>query len=113
MDGTLEIKGKYYRLTKHALHRANRRKITLEEIIETIANPRRVVLIDADKKNGESRYLYQGRGLISAVLNLDKNTIITLIRRNKEYTKSKNKNRRNDKKRKLKLKKAFGNRAKS
>ena len=108
MDG-IEINGKIIRLTKHASHRAAKRKITFDEIKEVLVNPKGI------RKNNhldpkEVSYSYLGRTDIVLILNYKKSLIITMLRRSKAYSRSKAKQAKN--KRQLAKKRIYGNRIK-
>lgn len=107
MEGKIEVDGKIYILTNHAQHRANNRGISLEEIKEALANPKNCRRLYSEM--GDS-YGVTGRNYVRIILNLEKNVIITVLRINKEYAKSRHKQFRN--KRQLINRKKYGNRAK-
>ena len=109
MDGDLIINDKKYFISKHALHRANRRKVTLGDIIECIYNPRHIHSVDHGKN--EKRWCYAGRNHVNVILNFEKTVIITVLRANKEYRASRTKQQRN--KNRVKRKRLFGNRARN
>jgi len=108
MDGSLEINGTDYRITKHALKRMNTRKITIEDLIEAISAPKSIRR--QSKAGFEDSFLIIGRNKVNVILNLHKNVVITVHKLNHHYGKVKNKKKKNTKRRDLI--KVFGNRVK-
>lgn len=105
---SIKIGDKEILLSKHASHRATKRKITLDEIKEAILNARRK--IKTSKDNEPDSISFYGRNEVVVVTNLMVTRIITVIKRNKKYSLSKIKERRN--KKRLIAKRRYGNRAK-
>lgn len=108
MEG-IELNGKICRITKHAAHRAEKRKIKFDDIKEALLNPKNIRKTKRDDPK-ESTFSYLGNNNIILILNYDKTTIITLMRRNAQYAKSRAKQFKN--KRQLELKRQYGNRYK-
>lgn len=107
MDGKIEVNNNFYHLTKHALHRANKRKITLEEIIEVLNAPKS---IRRSRRNGKDDiYTWLGRNEVVLITNVDKSVVISVFKRNKHYAKARAKSKKN--KRQLENKRLYGNRA--
>jgi len=105
MDG-IEVNNNFFRLSKHALLRANKRSITLEEIYEALYNPKSIRL---NIKEGVSdAYAYIGRNGITVIVNREKSLIITLMRRSKGFSKARMRQKRN--KRQVEIKRRYGNR---
>jgi len=104
----IEVNGSKFNLTKHAIHRANKRSITLEEIGEALYNPKNIRRTSAPEK--PDSYTYFGRNGVAVVVNLEMTVIITVLRRSSAYCKAKSKEAKN--KRQVKNKKLYGNRAK-
>ena len=107
MDG-IKVNGNFYALSRHALSRANKRKITLEEIEEALTAPKKILRLA--KKGKDDSLTFIGRNSVSVVVSLDHTTIITVLRRSKQYSQGRHKNRRNA--RQVKNKRLYGNRAK-
>lgn len=104
----IEVNGIRYRLSKHAVHRANKRNITIEEIYDALYNPKNIRRTQV--KGKEDSYTFYGRNGINVITNLDKTLIITVLRRSISYARSRAKQTKN--KRQVKNKKLYGNRAK-
>lgn len=107
MDG-ITINEKIIKITKHALHRANKRKINLEDIKDAYTNYKSFRRCKRVGKEDSFRLL--GRNGIILILNLERDVIITLMRDSKQYSRSRYKKEKN--KRQLENKRLYGNRAK-
>ena len=103
----LKIDGTVYKLTSHARYRMNKRKVSINDLIEALENIKKVR--EHVKEGYETRKLITGRNNVSIVLTLE-NVIVTVYPFTKQYCKSKRKNQFNKKRRQLK--KIYGNRFK-
>lgn len=108
MEGKIIVNDKIYRITKHALHRMNKRSITIEDIMEALISIKSVRRIKG--KKGDIVYRHKGKNKVIIILNEERDVIITVARSNKEYVVSRHKNKKN--KRQVNHKRLYGNRAK-
>jgi len=105
---SINVDNKIIRITKHALHRANKREITIDDIKDALTNYKSFRRCKLKGKEDSFRLL--GRNGIILIINLERDVIITLMRDNKQYARSNYKKIKN--KRQLENKKLYGNRAK-
>lgn len=101
----IKINGTTYKLTKHARHRMERRKVTLEEVEKALS---KIKLKRRQMKEGQpDRWLLSGRNDISIITSLD-NVILTVYRYRPEFLKGKNKENYN--KKRVQLRRKYGSR---
>ena len=103
----LKVNNIEYILSKHAKHRMDKRKVSMDDLVEALTNPKYKRI--QEKKGCESRYILAGRNKVTVVISL-KNIIVTIYNYKKEYYASNDKCKRNQKS--VKLKKKYGSRYK-
>lgn len=108
MNIEIVIKDSTYKISKHALYRAEKRNVSIDDVIETLENPKRKYRCNKSKK--QDRILVQGKNDIIIVLSICEKFIITIYNRSKTYYNCKKKKEYNKIRRKLKQQ--YGNRIK-
>lgn len=98
-----------FTLTFHAMQRLGKRKITLQDVEEAIKNPK----IEFRRLLDSQGFYTLGKNKVKIIFDPTKKIIITVINITKAYHSAKSKSKRNDKKRRLRIKKKYGNRAKT
>ena len=109
MENNFTVNGSEYVLTKHALHRANKRNITIEDIIDALLTPKSRY-VQKQIKGRPTKIVIMGRNKVQLVLDSTERIIISMMRYNQKFHESKSKERKN--KDRLDLKRKYGNRYK-